>query len=458
MVIMGNAMRKSLLVAFLAVLVVCVIVASAQLFNTVKAATNVSGIISSDTTWTKANSPYNLTGNVLVDSGVTLTIEADTTLNFNDHYIRVNGSLTIQPDVTINIKSVVGGGSIQVNGVMTARGTSTNPIHVNGGSYYYAWIAPPVYSSIVFSQSSVGWNEQTGSGCIIENVILSSTNIDINNSPKITDNTFINNSGVTVSGGSPVISKNTINGPISISGGSPTISNNYIKNGQIFYYSDYGGDYVTIIDNVISHARGQSSSTGIWFLGGSAGGHVLIERNLITNSDVGIEIFNPNTNDLQTSLTIQKNTIINNIVGISIKDPCSPTIINNNIYNNSTNIELSLYASNDIDVTYNWWGTTDTQAISQSIVDFEDDFNLGKVTFVPFLTEPNPEAPTATYVPTTTPPPTDSPTPTPTTTPTPTPPQEPQQTDQFEAILGAVIMVAVIGTGLGLLIYLIKRK
>jgi hypothetical protein len=458
MVIMGNAMRKSILVAFLTALVVCFTVAGAQFFSTVKAATEVSGIIASDTVWTKSNSPYNLTGNVLVESGVTLTVEADTTVNFDEYYIRVNGSLIIQPGVTLNIKTVVGSGSIQVNGLLTARGTSTNPIHVNGGTYYYAWIAPPTYSSIVFSQYSVPWSEQTGSGCIIENAILSSTNINVNNSPKITKNTFIDNSGVTVSSGSPEISKNAINGRIAINGGSPTISSNNIKNGQIFYYSDHGGDYVTIIDNVISHAMGQSSSAAIWFLGGSFGGHVLIERNLITNSAVGIEIFNPNTEDLKTSLTIQKNTIINNIIGISIRDPCAPTIIDNNIYNNSTNIELSLQASNDIDATYNWWGTTDKATISQKIYDFDDDFNLGKVTFIPFLNEPNSEAPEATYVPTSTPPPTDSPTPTPTTTPTPTPPQEPQQTDQTEAIVGVAIAVAVIGAGLGLLIYLIKRK
>jgi hypothetical protein len=54
-----------------------------------------------------------------------------------------------------------------------------------------------------------------------------------------------------------------------------------------------------------------------------------------------------------------------------------------------------------------------------------------------------------------------TPTPSPATTPTPpptsTPYQEPQQTEQ-EIIIGAAIAVAVIGAGLGLLIYLIKRK
>ena len=39
------------------------------------AATFVSGTISNDTTWTAANSPYVLTGNVTVNTGYTLTIE-----------------------------------------------------------------------------------------------------------------------------------------------------------------------------------------------------------------------------------------------------------------------------------------------------------------------------------------------------------------------------------------------
>jgi hypothetical protein len=40
-----------------------------------QSSTNVNGILSSDTTWTKAGSPYTFTGPVGVISGVTLTIE-----------------------------------------------------------------------------------------------------------------------------------------------------------------------------------------------------------------------------------------------------------------------------------------------------------------------------------------------------------------------------------------------
>ena len=59
----------------------------------VYADTEISRIISSNTTWTKAGSPYSLTGNLLVDNGVTLTIEAGVIINLNSFYITVNGTL-----------------------------------------------------------------------------------------------------------------------------------------------------------------------------------------------------------------------------------------------------------------------------------------------------------------------------------------------------------------------------
>ena len=58
------------------------------------AQTNVSGALSSDTTWSLADSPFTVTGNVLVPNGVTLTIEAGVTVRINsEKYLKVQGSL-----------------------------------------------------------------------------------------------------------------------------------------------------------------------------------------------------------------------------------------------------------------------------------------------------------------------------------------------------------------------------
>ena len=56
--------------------------------------TNAIGIINSDTTWTKAESPYTLTGPVAVNLGVKLTIQPGAAVNLNGFYIQVNGTLT----------------------------------------------------------------------------------------------------------------------------------------------------------------------------------------------------------------------------------------------------------------------------------------------------------------------------------------------------------------------------
>jgi parallel beta-helix repeat protein len=386
LLVKNNPLKAPLLAAVLIILLAFTCARITKLVS----ATNVTGIVSSNVNWTLANSPYNLTGNVLVDSGVTVTIEAGTVVNFNSYFIRVNGTLLIQPGVVLDM-SAVASNSIQVNGVMTARGTNANPIRVYGGSGYVTIFGPAYFSSITFSDLSSGWNEQAGTGSIMENVIVNSTIIEIKSSVKIANDTFVNNAGISILSGSPVITKNSITGPISMTGGSSIISNNTIKNGYVNFYGDSGGENASITDNIISDATSLSGiNAGIWFLGSwGSGGHVEIQRNLITNNYYGIYIFNPNFNNINTALTIQNNTIVNNTIGIALSNPYTPTIIYNNIYNNQTNLQLNQGANRDINASYNWWGSTNSTLISQGIIDFNDNFDLGRVTFAPFLTAPN---------------------------------------------------------------------
>ena len=58
-------------------------------------ATNVSGTISTNSTWTLAGSPYIVTSSITINSGVTLTIASGVTVKFNDGLsMTVSGTLS----------------------------------------------------------------------------------------------------------------------------------------------------------------------------------------------------------------------------------------------------------------------------------------------------------------------------------------------------------------------------
>ncbi len=437
-----------LLVFILAVSSMTVIFATTPL-GLAQSGTTVNGIITSDTTWTQANSPYNLTGDILISSGTALTIGMGSTLNLNGYYIMVNGSLIIQQGATINMGNA--SAYILVNGVLSAIGTNNNPIQINGNVAGVTELGPAYYSYITFSPSSTGWNDATNSGSIIENAVVNLTEIDLSTSVNISNDT-ISGAEISILSGSPLIHGNTISNFILMNGGNCSLSNNNIVNGSISYASGSA----TIINNVISDAEYQSGfRDGIWFnwFGGPIG-NVLIENNLISDNGYGIQIFSPNVAVIQTTLTIQNNTITNNNVGIWVSNAYQPTIIENNFLNNTLNIQLVITGyegqSKNVDASNNWWGTTDVQAINQTMYDFKDDFTLGIVNFVPFLTAPNPEALPNLNAPISTTNASPSPTPiqnstftsTPTPTPTPTVPEFP--TIEVLAILLVLSLFAII--------------
>jgi len=68
-------------------------------------ATGVSGPITSNTLWTVANSPYVVTGNILVMEGVTLTIQPGVEVRFDaSKALQVNGTLVARGTVTDSIR------------------------------------------------------------------------------------------------------------------------------------------------------------------------------------------------------------------------------------------------------------------------------------------------------------------------------------------------------------------
>ena len=392
--------------------------------------TNVNGTINSDTTWTKANSPYNLTGPVTVSPGVTLTIKPGTIVDAG--YLNY----------------------LQINGTINARGTTKEPINFNGG--------PPVLvpngldllfgdfggGDVVFSPTSSSWNQQTQSGSIIENAVIEDLVIN-GSSPKISASSLLN---IDIFGGSPEISNNNIMGGIGVYAGSATISNNIISQQTHYLWAVYaqrydrnnavifvGDNASTLISNNVIDLKISQVGSGIGFGTEGFTGNVLvnlsnntiygfqgegtgiavsagtgnvaisdntiydcycgigvndtdpiedgslaiettIQRNLIFNNTYGIDLGYPST--------MENNTISNNLIGIVTSVPS--TITYNNIEDNNQSIYLT--SSNNLNATYNWWGSTVDASINQTIYDSKNDSNVGTVNFIPFLNEQNTQA------------------------------------------------------------------
>jgi len=106
------------------------------------AQTIVGGVISANTTWNLAGSPYIVQSqNIIVNSGVTLTIDPGVTVKF---------------DATR---------SIQIDGTLRAPGTAAQPIlfTANTGSP-----TPGFWGFILFNNSSTPYNFSNGTGSILQ--------------------------------------------------------------------------------------------------------------------------------------------------------------------------------------------------------------------------------------------------------------------------------------------------
>jgi hypothetical protein len=349
---------------------------STFLVENADASTGVSGVLTSDTTWTAAQSPIQLTGPVCVNVGVTLTIEAGVTIDFDQYYL-------------------------QVNGTIIARGTADNKIVLTTNKP-----PQPILQQVQLMPSSTSWNDQTGSGCIIENAALNQVSVVARGcSPKISNNVFTKPFWIAVQSteGSILLSDNVFqnvdtegisvgklavvtNNVFSVTTGDATAivahDNAYVANNKImsFYNGITVDSHVTIKGNTVVNC----SNAGIW----CASDTITVESNYIANNHIGI---------LSGGIT-QYNTIINNEIGIQTQSPLVQATIKNNNIVGSTKNSMVLTSPVNVDATNNWWGTTDNHAINQSIRDYKNDFNLGTVTFVPFLTEPNPQAPSSSDI------------------------------------------------------------
>ena len=357
---MSNSLFKN---RYYAIVIICFLFS----INLLQAQTNVNGVISENTTWTKAGSPYLVKGNILVNSGITLTLEPGIVVKFDDNL------------------------GISVNGKIYANGTSTNPILFTSNSSSPKsgdWSSISLLTSAEASSWDVNNNWLSGSKftyCNFEfagnSAIYSEVSLFVANS------TFIKNknwgeyrNGIFQSGWQYYYA----GGALTLKGRNSLIKNSLFYNNQADngYGHGFGGAIFTTGGSLINCIFLNNIA-----IGSGEGGAIYADGN---NSSINnctfinnIGSFNGSTIGAATmGITISKSTFYSNNKsgnGILSNNINGKFVINNSNFLTSDNYIIKNRNTNTLDATFNFWSPTYISSLPDKIYDFTDLGSLGIV-------------------------------------------------------------------------------
>jgi hypothetical protein len=401
--------------------------------------TPVSGNIYTDTTWSKASSPYIVTGIIQVYPGATLTIDAGTVVRFVKNEA---------PDP--NDKA-----GIRVGGTLIARGTndemilftsdSPSPAYADWGFIEFTNVSPLTvideagnhvsgnileFCRLEYGYGVTGETNPFISDCVFDNVTLSLwgfTSIAVGEIDFVVRNSVFNSS----SGSAVNLRESNFptarinvqdckfnNVSLNLLGTDVKILRNVVDGGKIYFEYQYSTGEIEIDGNVIQNHQ----AVGDWGGGINVNAtKVVITNNKILNNRAygggGIvcggllelrgNIIAGNVAEYSPSASpsgigggilfygrgnIENNLIVDNVASqgggaIAYSGQTALYINRNDILNNGGNDILNSTGL-DVDATDNWWGTTDISNIESRIWDYYDDFFLGKVIYSPIATLP----------------------------------------------------------------------
>ena len=323
-------------------------------FRPVRAQTSVEGHITTDTMWALVDSPYVVTGDVIVDDNVTLTIEAGVEIRFGGNFfLLAEGNITAIGNQTHKI--------IFTSNKMNPSPSDWESIYIRKSFVHLEYVVVKFARNGIYGESGGGQ--------------LRIKNSDIQN---------IEYSGIIVYEGDWKQSIIAFN-KISNTGTGITLElaqNVELHNNRIFSNSvglnlHFGGENLTVINNTI-----YSNSFGIRVISIYAPwGGVTIQHNTIHSNAYG----------LWTDFAIDhvtNNTFAYNDVGIYF-DFMISEVNYNNIYENEVGVDGTGDAAANVE--YNYWGDP-TGPYHVSLNPTGKGNPVGGVgtslDFIPFLTSP----------------------------------------------------------------------
>lgn len=348
-------------------------------------ATNVSGPITSNTTWTVANSPYFVTGNILVLESVTLTIQPGVVVRFDQSkVIQVNGTLIARGTATDSIKFTSNTtqtpgawGNIYFTGTSIDAVVDNNGDYVSGSTMEYCTVefggtiegtrvnmvsiseALPFIKNSTFKNSlnagiGIGYSNHEQLNYSLSNNYFWKCQEGIRfycqfSWLSITNSSFVNNECGICGSGYVIINNNLFSqnnsASLNIENKGIITNNEFSDNKSSDYYSLYGEHIISLVGEInFSNNLCQHNHSNLFYIGPY--GNCEIMSNIFTqNNYCQVLIAIEHNSSFRDTSVLANNIITNNeaseLVSVSLLNSASDitsNVITNNYVSNLLNI------------------------------------------------------------------------------------------------------------------------
>lgn len=328
----------------------------------------LQGEIKSDTIL-KQGCRYSVTANVLVRSSAALTVEAGVVLMFEGpYYLKVDGRLETQGNALNPVR-------------LTSSQETKQP-----GDWKWVEIDSPLESNIagtVIEYATTGLRLYNGRKNVRNSTITRSKQCAVisgDGEISISDSVITDNGGC-------ALNASGVTGRVSVAGNS--IRLNKGSETIVLYYA---GQEHSFTQNRVE----ENSSAYVLYLVGAA---AEINGNVFLGNKASSVI---HVQSEHSPIQISCNTFVSNTLSnsnpawaASVFLSYSPAtdgiaVVNNDFHPNPAGYDFSVteFVENDINADGNFWQSTNPSEIDARIYDFNDDFYLHRVKYVPYLESP----------------------------------------------------------------------